>query len=84
MDINPPPSLSRKEFTFVFCLQWFSVPPEPDVNVPPLSLQIYVHHGIHDLIFNLVGTLEAAQVSVPRPPTPPQTDFCFAGTGGGS
>uniref|UniRef100_A0A3B5L2S3 VPS9 domain-containing protein n=1 Tax=Xiphophorus couchianus TaxID=32473 RepID=A0A3B5L2S3_9TELE len=23
--------------------------------------QIYIHHGIHDLIFNLVGTLEACQ-----------------------
>ncbi|XP_023811300.1 ankyrin repeat domain-containing protein 27 isoform X2 [Oryzias latipes] len=25
------------------------------------AVEIYVHHGIHDLIFNLVGTLEAAQ-----------------------
>lgn len=25
-------------------------------------LQMYVHHGIHDLIFNFVGTLEASQV----------------------
>uniref|UniRef100_A0A3Q3EIX1 Ankyrin repeat domain 27 (VPS9 domain) n=1 Tax=Labrus bergylta TaxID=56723 RepID=A0A3Q3EIX1_9LABR len=25
------------------------------------SLQMYVHHGIHDLIFNFVGTLEASQ-----------------------
>lgn len=26
--------------------------------------QMYVHHGIHDLIFNFVGTLEASQVGV--------------------
>lgn len=25
---------------------------------------MYVHHGIHDLIFNFVGTLEASQVGV--------------------
>lgn len=28
------------------------------------SPQMYVHHGIHDLIFNFVGTLEASQVGV--------------------
>lgn len=28
------------------------------------SSQMYVHHGIHDLIFNFVGTLEASQVGV--------------------
>lgn len=28
------------------------------------SHQIYVHHGIHELIFNFVGTLEASQVGV--------------------
>lgn len=33
------------------------------VCVFPLS-QMYVHHGIHDLIFNFVGTLEANQVGV--------------------
>lgn len=25
---------------------------------------MYVHHGIHDLIFNFVGTLEASQVGL--------------------
>lgn len=25
---------------------------------------MYVHHGIHELIFNFVGTLEASQVGV--------------------
>lgn len=29
-----------------------------------LSPQIYVHHGIHDFIFNFVGTLEASQVGL--------------------
>uniref|UniRef100_A0A3Q2XQL0 Ankyrin repeat domain 27 (VPS9 domain) n=1 Tax=Hippocampus comes TaxID=109280 RepID=A0A3Q2XQL0_HIPCM len=28
---------------------------------PPCFRQVYVHHGIHSLIFNLVGTLEASQ-----------------------
>lgn len=26
--------------------------------------QMYVHHGIHELIFNFVGTLEASQVGL--------------------
>lgn len=33
------------------------------------SAQMYVHHGIHDLIFNFVGTLEASQVGVICPAT---------------
>lgn len=32
-----------------------------DVFLSP-GFQMYVHHGIHDLIFNFVGTLEAGQV----------------------
>lgn len=39
-----------------------------EVKCPPCvffsSSQMYVHHGIHDLIFNFVGTLEASQVGV--------------------
>lgn len=33
---------------------------------------MYVHHGVHDFIFNFVGTLEASQVglSSPRSTTP--------------
>uniref|UniRef100_A0A8C6U0K4 Ankyrin repeat domain 27 (VPS9 domain) n=1 Tax=Neogobius melanostomus TaxID=47308 RepID=A0A8C6U0K4_9GOBI len=40
----------RKGLRFMFVLTTISC-----------CLQIYAHHGIHDLIFNFVGTLEASQ-----------------------
>lgn len=34
---------------------------ELQMNLLKQAVGIYIHHGIHDLIFNLVGTLEACQ-----------------------
>lgn len=39
-------------------------------------LQMYVHHGIHDLIFNFVGTLEAGQVGVTSRRSATLTEVC--------
>uniref|UniRef100_A0A7N6C168 VPS9 domain-containing protein n=1 Tax=Anabas testudineus TaxID=64144 RepID=A0A7N6C168_ANATE len=36
-------------------------PTESGVSLTQRRLVIYVHHGIHDFIFNFVGTLEASQ-----------------------
>ncbi|XP_041794812.1 ankyrin repeat domain-containing protein 27 isoform X2 [Chelmon rostratus] len=34
---------------------------EPQMTLLKQAVEMYVHHGIHDLIFNFVGTLEASQ-----------------------
>nr|XP_020471416.1 ankyrin repeat domain-containing protein 27 isoform X2 [Monopterus albus] len=34
---------------------------EPQMTLLKQAVEMYVHHGVHDLIFNFVGTLEASQ-----------------------
>lgn len=58
---------SRQMKFSVLCLTLLSYNRYVNLNASSF-FQIYVHHGIHDLIFNFVGTLEASQVGLTSHP----------------
>ncbi|MEQ2301225.1 Ankyrin repeat domain-containing protein 27 [Ameca splendens] len=43
------------------CLQKLLAKQELQMTLLKQAVGIYIHHGIHDLIFNIVGTYEASQ-----------------------